>query len=145
LIVHYHAPRSPDPHDPYLPLKALEKIYGVPPSRFRSLHKLGLIELELGRIGRFDAYFARASQLLAAPLLRAGEVALFCDVVVETVHRARRSGKLPMVKLRGCRQYRAAPRDVIAYRRHLDLRRGKLKLPTMTQVADRTRRRGEET
>jgi len=144
MIIHYHAPRSPDPHDPYLPLKALEKIYGVPPSRFRSLHKQGLIKLKLGRLGRFDAYFARASQLLDVPFLRAGEVALYCGVVVETVHRARRSGKLPMVKPRGCRQYRAAPRDVIAYKRHLYLRRGKLKLPTMTQVVDRTRRRGEK-
>jgi hypothetical protein len=140
MIVHHHAPRSPDPKDPYLPLKALEKIYGVPPRRFRQLHQQGMIELELGRLGRFDAYFARASQLLDVPFLRAGEVARFCHVVVATVHRARRSGRLPMVRPRGCRQYRATPRDVIAYQRQLDLRRGKLKLPTMAQVVDRTRR-----
>ena len=128
MIVHYHAPRSPDPNDPYLPLRDLEKIYGVPPSRFRKLHEQGRLELRLGRLGRFDAYFARPSQLLDVPFFRAGEVARFCRVVVETVHRARRSGKLPMVKPRGCNQYRAAPRDVIAYKRHLDLRRGKAKL-----------------
>jgi len=139
MIVHYDAPRSPDPRDPYLPLKALEMIYKVPPSRFRRLRKQGLIKFKIGRIGRFTAYFARASQLLDIPFLRAGEIADFCDVVVDTVHRARRSGKLPMVKPGYCRQYRATPRDVIAYKRHLDLRRGKLRLPSMTQVSDRHR------